>query len=398
MSRVGEFGGRLYRGEVSYNIVGRRRLWYVISAALLLVGALGVIVRGLDFGVEFTGGSVFTFQSPQASVSEVRETTRSAVDVERVTVQEVSGDRWRVQTESLQPDQVNAVQNAMAEQYGLQPQAISPQIIGPTWGEQITQQAGIALGVFLGLILLYLSIIFEWKMAVSATIALLHDVALTVGVYAIIGFEVSPATVIGLLTILGYSLYDTVVVFDKVRENTVGLVTSSRMTLTQAANLATNQVLIRSINTSISTLLPVGGILFVGAGLLGAGILKDLALVLFVGVIAGVFSSIFIATPVFTEFKEREPQMQALTKRVAARQSGKGRTRTASAPPADADSAAQEEVAQEEEGTAAGADDGSSPPSAGVSAVVRQTRVVQEGPRQQPRKSSKKRSGGKKRR
>lgn len=393
MSRVGEFGGRLYRGDVSFNFVGRRRLWYTVSAALLLISALAVIVRGLDFGVEFTGGSVFTFQSPQASVSEVRETTESAVDVDRVTVQEVSGDRWRVQTESLQPEQVNAVQTTLAEEYGLQPQAVSPQIIGPSWGDQISQKAGIGLGVFLGLVVLYLSIIFEWKMAVPAIVALLHDVAITIGVYALVGFEVTPATVIGLLTILGFSLYDTVVVFDKVRENTVGLVASSRMTLTQAANLAVNQVLIRAINTSVIAVLPVAGILFVGAGLLGAGVLKDLALVLFVGIIAGVFSSIFVATPVFTEFKEREPQMQALTKRVAARQSGKGRTRTSSAPPADADSAAQEQ-----EGTAAGADDGSSPAAAGVSAVVRQTRVVQEGPRQQPRKSSKKRSGGKKRR
>lgn len=394
MSRVGEFGGRLYRGEVSFNFIGRRRLWYAISATLLFIGALGVIIRGLDFGVEFTGGSVFTFQSPQASVTEARETTHSAVDVERVTVQEVSGDRWRVQTESLQPQQVNAVQNALAEQYDLRPQAVSPQVIGPSWGDQISQKAGIALGVFLGLIVLYLSIIFEWKMAVAATIALLHDIALTVGVYAIIGFQVSPATVIGLLTILGYSLYDSVVVFDKVRENTVGLVAASRRTLTQAANLAVNQVLIRSINTSVSTLLPVGGILFVGAGLLGAGVLKDLALVLFVGVIAGVGSSMFIATPVFADFKEREPQMQALTKRVAARQSGAGSARGAT--PAKS-SAAGSEAQQAEEGSESEQDSGS-PAPAGVNTVVRDTRVVQQGPRQQPRKGSKKRPSGKKRR
>ena len=172
------------------------------------------------------------------------------------------------------------------------------------------------------MIVIYLSIAFEWRMAAAAFVALIHDIVIATGIYALAGFEVSPATVIGLLTILGYSLYDTVVVFDKVRENTAGLLGSSRSTYSQAANLALNQTLVRSINTSVIALLPVAGILFVGAGLLGAGELKDLALVLFVGMLSGTYSSIFIATPVLAQLKERDPQFKALAKRVALREAG----------------------------------------------------------------------------
>ena len=193
--------------------------------------------------------------------------------------------------------------------------------MGPSWGKDISQKALEGLIFFLVAIVLYLTITFEWKMAVSAIIKLLHDIVIVVGVYALVGFEVSPASVIGLLTILGYSLYDTVVVFDKVRENTAGLLGGARMTYSQSANLAVNQTLVRSINTAIVGLLPVAAILFVGAGLLGAGTLKDLALVLFVGMLVGTYSSICIATPILATLKEREPQYQALARRVAARES-----------------------------------------------------------------------------
>ena len=196
------------------------------------------------------------------------------------------------------------------------------QLVGPTWGSQITTKAVEALIIFLIVIVIYLSIAFEWRMAVAAFVALMHDIVITVGVYALTGFEVSPTSVIGLLTILGYSLYDTVVVFDKVRENTAGLLTSHRSTYSQAANLALNQTLVRSINTSVTALLPVASILFVGAGLLGAGTLKDLSLVLFVGMLSGTYSSICIATPVLADLKEREPQYKELAKRVRLRESG----------------------------------------------------------------------------
>ena len=194
--------------------------------------------------------------------------------------------------------------------------------VGASWGAQISQKALQALIAFLIVIVIYLSIAFEWRMAVAALIALVHDIVITVGIYALAGFQVAPATVIGLLTILGYSLYDTVVVFDKVRENTAGLLGSARSTYSQAANLALNQTLVRSINTSIIALLPVAAILFIGGGLLGAGELNDLALVLFVGMLSGTYSSIFIATPVLADLKERDPQYKALAKRVAQRTSG----------------------------------------------------------------------------
>jgi preprotein translocase subunit SecF len=196
------------------------------------------------------------------------------------------------------------------------------QFVGSSWGSQITSKAIQALIAFLIVIVLYLTIAFEWKMAVAAFVALIHDLVIATGVYALTGFQVSPATVIGLLTILGYSLYDTVVVFDKVRENTAGLLGGARSTYSQAANLALNQTLVRSINTSVIALLPVAAILFVGGGLLSAGELKDLALVLFVGMLSGTYSSIFIATPVLADLKEREPQYQALAKRVSVRASG----------------------------------------------------------------------------
>ena len=227
-----------------------------------------------------------------------------------------------VQTAPLPYSQVVKVQDGISHTFGVPLRQVSTTFIGPTWGSQISDKALQALIAFLIVIVIYLSIAFEWKMAAAALIALAHDIVITIGVYSLTGFDVSPATVIGLLTILGYSLYDTVVVFDKVRENTAGLLASSRSTYSQAANLALNQTLVRSINTSLIALLPVAAILFVGAGLLGAGELKDLALVLFVGMLSGTYSSIFIATPVLAQLKEREPQYKALAKRVALRESG----------------------------------------------------------------------------
>ncbi len=218
---------------------------------------------------------------------------------------------------------------------------MSVQLVGPTWGGQITSKAIEALIIFLVVIVIYLSIAFEWRMAVAAFVALLHDILITIGVYALTGFTVSPTSVIGLLTILGYSLYDTVVVFDKVRENTAGLLTTQRSTYSDAANLALNQTLVRSINTSLTALIPVASILFVGAGLLGAGTLKDLSLVLFVGMLSGTYSSIFIATPVLADLKEREPQYKDLAVKVSRRLAGgraaqRGTEETGSAPAAAA--------------------------------------------------------------
>jgi preprotein translocase subunit SecF len=213
----------------------------------------------------------------------------------------------------------NAIQDALAAKFGVKVESIDTQSVGPSWGKEITRKALYGLIAFIFVVMLYLALAFEPKMAIAAIVAVIHDVFITVGIYALVGFDVTPATVIGFLTILGYSLYDTVVVFDKVRENTKSVTSSGKMTYSQAANLAVNQTLVRSFNTSLVALLPVGSILFVGAGLLGAGTLKDLSLALFIGLATGTYSSIFIATPFLAALREREPAMQALRKRVAAR-------------------------------------------------------------------------------
>ena len=230
-------------------------------------------------------------------------------------VQKVGTDRIRIQTGAL--DSFETVKNSLAQSFGVNVDDIDTQIIGPSWGKEITKKSLYGLFGFLLAVMLFLTFAFERKMALAAIIATVHDVFITVGIYALVGFDVTPATVIGFLTILGYSLYDTVVVFDKVRENTKSIASSGRVTYSSAANLAVNQTLVRSFNTSVIALLPVGSILFVGAGLLGAGTLKDLSLALFVGLVTGTYSSIFIATPILAQLREREPAMRALTKRVA---------------------------------------------------------------------------------
>ena len=325
-----------------------------------------------------------------------------------------------MQTHQLTSAQQSSVESAITHDFHLAPSQVSSQFVGASWGSQISKKALEALIVFLIVIVIYLSIAFEWKMAAAALIALAHDIVITVGVYALLGFQVSPASVIGLLTILGYSLYDTVVVFDKVRENTAGLLASARSTYSQAANQALNQTLVRSINTSIIALLPVAAILFIGAGLLGAGELKDLALVLFVGMLSGTYSSICIATPVLADLKEREPQYKALAKRVAQRAaSGRATKREAakagarSGPPGLAPGSALDDGGPDEEPgldgpAAAPAGDepadaaaASEPPPAGRTSPRGASPSGQRpGPRQQPRRTSaaRRRPSGKKKR
>jgi preprotein translocase subunit SecF len=264
----------------------------------------------------------------------VQSAVTAAGDGQGAIVQHVGSGTsatWQVQTGKLDYSQGLRVQSTLAKELGVPQSKVSVNFVGASWGSQISQKALQALIAFLVVIVIYLSIAFEWRMAVAALVALAHDIVITVGIYALAGFEVSPASVIGLLTILGYSLYDTVVVFDKVRENTAGLLGSARSTYSQAANLALNQTLVRSINTSIIALLPVAAILFIGGGILGAGELNDLALVLFVGMLSGTYSSIFIATPVLADLKERDPQYKALARRVAQRAAGTRAARRAGA-------------------------------------------------------------------
>ncbi|MEO8328676.1 MAG: protein translocase subunit SecF [Candidatus Nanopelagicales bacterium] len=380
MSRVTHLASGLYRGDVSFDFVGRRRQWYAISALLLVISIGALIVNGLKFGVEFEGGSVFAIPSETCSIDVARDATTEVVGSEIVPIvtelNSSSGRSLRVQTEALSPTDTSAVQESVAAACGITPGEVSAQVIGPSWGEQITKKAFTGLGVFLLAIVLYLSVMFEWRMAVGALVALFHDVFITVGIYALVGFEVTPATVIGVLTILGYSLYDTVVVFDKVKENTKGLAGGSRMTYSEAANLAINQTLVRSINTSIVGLLPVAALLFVGAYVLGAGTLKDLALALFVGIGVGTYSSIFVATPAAAALKEREPAMQALAKRVAARRASRGET----APTGTVAAAAA---------TTGGTADNAAGQPATKAAVKARPAPSSGGPRNQPKRGNK---------
>jgi preprotein translocase subunit SecF len=332
MAGHGGIAGRLYRGEVSVNFVGRQRMWYAISGVILLVSMVSLLTRGLNFSMEFRGGSSFQFPvtaasgGPQTTVQdEIARIISTAgggdSQVQRITGI-TTGPQWQVQTGTLQNGVIDKVAAGLEHQFGLKQSQIAIQSVGSTWGGQITQKAVEALIIFLIVIVIYLTIAFDWRMAVAAFIALIHDIIITTGIYSLTGFQVSPTSVIGLLTILGYSLYDTVVVFDKVRENTAGLLTTQRSTYSDAANLALNQTLVRSINTSLTALIPVASILFVGAGLLGAGTLKDLSLVLFVGMLSGAYSSLCIATPVLADLKERQPEYKDLAVKVKRRLAG----------------------------------------------------------------------------
>lgn len=325
MSKLGQIGARLYRGDVSVNFVGRWRTWYAMSALILLVALGAVLLRGLNYGIEFKGGVEYNAQFPAGTSlsSKVSPITTAIVNTgispAANPVVVVSGDRAiRIDVKPLTLNQTHVIATAIKQASGST--EVNPSVIGPTWGASIARKAVTGLIVFVLLVVLLIWGYFrEWRMSVAAMVALAHDLVITVGVYALSGFEVTPATVTGLLTILGYSLYDTVVVFDKVRENTRGIGTSTRRTYADAANLALNQTLVRSINTSIAGILPVAAILYVGTVQLGSGPLKDLALALFVGMLSGTYSSIFIATPLLAQLKMSEPAMKAQAKRVASR-------------------------------------------------------------------------------
>jgi preprotein translocase subunit SecF len=285
----------------------------------VIVSIAALSLQGLHLGIEFKGGSSYTVTKPGGTIAQAESALTSAGITGEKIIQQVGNDKIRVQTGTLSAAQSNAVEDALASTFGVSVEAIDTQIIGPSWGKEITRKAIYGLVGFLIVVVLYLAMTFEPKMAFAAIVAVVHDVFITVGIYALVGFDVTPATVIGFLTILGYSLYDTVVVFDRVRENTKSITSTSKMTYSQAANLAVNQTVVRSLNTTIVALIPVGSILFVGAGLLGAGTLKDLSLALFIGLATGAYSSIFIATPLLAALREREPAMQALAKRINAR-------------------------------------------------------------------------------
>ena len=315
MSSLSGIGGRLYRGETSIDFIGKRRRWYAFSGVITIISAIVLGTQGLHLGIEFKGGSEFSITKVGATIEDGRSAISKAGVTGESVVQKVGNDRIRIQTGAL--DSFATVKASLAESFGVNVDDIDTQIIGPSWGKEITKKALYGLIGFILVVMVFLTVAFESKMAIAAIVATIHDVFITVGIYALVGFDVTPASVIGFLTILGYSLYDTVVVFDKVRENTKSITSTGKITYSAAANLAVNQTLVRSFNTSLIALLPVASILFVGAGLLGAGTLKDLSLALFIGLAVGTYSSIFIATPILAQLREREPAMRALTKRVA---------------------------------------------------------------------------------
>jgi preprotein translocase subunit SecF len=331
MARNG-LANRLYQGEANINIVGRRKTWFLVAAALVAIAIGSMAIRGFELGIEFAGGTSFSVPtvangqklSQDEAAAAVNRAVRAA-DPEKgqtTTSQKVGSgteEFYTVRASALTPAQADKARALIVQDLGVDPEKVSDDQVSAAWGGQVTKQAVIGLLVFLVLVMAYLVIRFEWRMAAAAVSSLLLDLLLTAGVYSLVGFEVTPSTVIGFLTILGYSLYDVVVVFDKVQENTRGITAGNSRTYAEATNLAVNQTLMRSINTGLVALLPVGGLLFIGAGLLGAGTLKDLGLVLFVGMGFGVISSIMFAAPVLTAFKDREPRIKAHTARVLAR-------------------------------------------------------------------------------
>ena len=318
MSKLSRFGHSLYDGTVSIDFVGRKLLWYAISGVIVVVSVLGLLLPRLNMGIEFEGGVEYRVamgsgQATQDAVSTIRDAVAGTEikDAAQPIVNTSGTNNIRVQTKPLSTTEADTVAAAIQKAAGVQENDISQDVIGPSWGRSVAQRALIGLAVFVALVILLIWGYFrEWKMSVAAIVALAHDLVITVGVYAWSRFEVTPATVTGFLTILGFSLYDTVVVFDKVREN-VAASKRTHQTYAEAANLAVNQTLVRSINTSVVALLPVGALLYVGAVYLGSGALKDLALALFVGMAAGAYSSIFIATPLLVQLKEREPGVKA---------------------------------------------------------------------------------------
>jgi preprotein translocase subunit SecF len=361
MSKISQLGHALYTGEVSYDFIGRRRLWYIVSAILLSISVLAVLLRGLSWGIEFSGGADFKVSTTVTSQSV--EQMRAALDgsgvpdLDEATINTIGDNQIRVQTRTLDPtEEVPKVRAAIAKEVGVPTDQVAYSLIGASWGGQITERALIALAVFLTLVAIVIWAYFrDAKMSAAALIALAHDLILTIGIYALVGFTVTPATLIGVLTILGYSLYDTVVVFDKIRENVRDIKASTTRTYSEAANLAENQVLVRSINTTVIGVLPVAALLFAGAVILGEGPLKDLALALFVGMIAGAYSSVFIATPLLAQLKEREPDMKKLAARVNSRRQRDVQKAPAAAVTPAADAAVDGEPAATPAGAGVGA-------------------------------------------
>ncbi|MGH9021340.1 MAG: protein translocase subunit SecF [Acidimicrobiales bacterium] len=322
-SAPGRFG-RLYQGLTSFDFVGRRRLWFIASAIVIVVGLGSLGVKGFNLGIDFKGGSSWEILAPNVSISQMTSAVTGA-GLSQPTVEKLGSSTFEVTADLnrlSQTDQVavtTKVVNAMAHVAHKNPIQVSTSSVGPTWGAGITRRALEALIVFFIAVVLYISVRFEPKMALAAFIAMIHDLLVTVGVFSLFGFQITPDTVIALLTILGYSLYDTVVVFDRVRDNASTVLKAGDLSYADMVNLSMNQTLARSINTSLVAILPVLAVLIVGAYILGATTLQNYGLALAVGLFSGAYSSIFIASPLLSWMKEREPRYRELAERVNSR-------------------------------------------------------------------------------
>ncbi len=365
------FLSRLYTGTGAFEVVGRRRLWFGISGAIVAVAILSILLRGFTFGIDFNGGTTVSMpaagKTGTVQTSQVSEVFRKTIgkDPEAVViVGNGPGATVQIRSETLTNDQTTKLRNALFDAFGPKgadgkpsKQAISDAAVSETWGDQITDKALIALAVFLVLVGVYIMVRYERYMAISALTTMVFDLSVTAGVYSLVGFEVTPATVIGLLTILGFSLYDTVIVFDKVEENTHGFQHTTRRTFAEQANLAINQTFMRSINTSLISVLPVLALMVVAVWLLGVGTLKDLALVQLVGILVGTYSSIFFATPLLVTLRERTELVRTHTRRVMRRRGAGSR------PAADTAAGDDDDNAEEAEETAAAAEPSRPAPS-----------------------------------
>jgi preprotein translocase subunit SecF len=383
---------RLYAGDISYDFIGRRKRWYALSIVVMLVSLFSLVFIGIKPSIDFKGGTQFELPGV-TSISQAQDAMkRAGISADDTIVQNIGSGATkhiRITTGILtngadagSSNQVSVVESELSKTFKIPTSKIGLNTIGATWGNQITKKAIESLIVFLVVVVAYLSIRFQFKMAVAAIIALVHDLLITAGIYSLVGFEVSPATVVALLTILGYSLYDTVVVFDKVRENTQNLTATGKSTYSEAANLAVNQTLVRSINTSVVALLPIASILVIGTILVGAGTLEDLSLALLVGIATGTYSSIFIATPLLADLREREPEMKALRSRVLKRRA------------AQANQAANRaDEGYEADGGGDGGTRAAGAPAVTVTATRAATTPRTTGPRNQPKRPKKKPSG-----
>lgn len=320
MRTMTQFGNDLYTGKTSFPFIGRRRLWFILAAVLVLASVLVPFVKPVQFSIEFTGGSQFTITGlDQPDQLLATEAVQSVVPAASTKVTTIGTDAVRVQTDQLQPEETQQVTAALAEVYEVPTAEVTSSFIGPSWGDSVTRQSLWGLAIFLALTFLILALYFRtWKMSAAAVIGVVDVLVITVGVYALAGFPISPAAVIGFLTILSYSLYDTTVVFDKIRENTLEDGEISARTFGESVNLAVNQTLIRSINTTIVAILPTGAILFIGSIWLGAQTLTDISLSIFVGTIVAAYSTLFVAAPMYSLLREGEPGIKASDERVLA--------------------------------------------------------------------------------